>query len=216
MKMTCHLVPILGLDALKAKRDKRKERKQRAKSRKKTLKSSGQIVTLASQLKSTPPAQVVKYEDPRKRSKKREEKIASERGESILQKEEVTMKAARFDVFKFGLSGFGKEDREDAEVARLIRLGAKPAKNKCLPYAEFKERQKKEKEEERKRKEVQRLSGMTTAGKRKANSAAGVKEQKGKKKKKAGSDSIQSKVGKFDGGMLRLSAKDLAKIKGGK
>ena len=51
---------------------------------------------------------------------------------------ETTMKSARFDVFKFGMRGMDKASREDAEVARLVSLGARKPKNKGYGYKEFK------------------------------------------------------------------------------
>ena len=48
------------------------------------------------------------------------------------------MKAARFDVFKFGMRGMDRASREDAEVARLVSLGARKPKNKGYGYKEFK------------------------------------------------------------------------------
>lgn len=131
---------------------------------------------------------------------------------------ELSMKQARFDVFNFGIKGFGKAAKEDAEIAQLIRLGAKPAKKKCIAYAELKEQRKREREEEKERKEMQRLSGMKSksllsrksVGKKKSATSTS------KAKKKSGAGETFGKVGKFDGGMLKISAKDLAKVRAGK
>ena len=51
---------------------------------------------------------------------------------------ETTMKSARFDVFKFGMRGMDRASREDAEVARLVSLGARKPKNKGYGYKELK------------------------------------------------------------------------------
>lgn len=40
------------------------------------------------------------------------------------------MKLVRYDVFKFGMSGFDKKEKEDARVALAVKLGAKPPKQK--------------------------------------------------------------------------------------
>ena len=48
------------------------------------------------------------------------------------------MKSARFDVFKFGMRGMDRASREDAEVARLVSLGARKPKNKGYGYKELK------------------------------------------------------------------------------
>ena len=135
---------------------------------------------------------------------------------------EVTMKQARFEVFKFGLRGLDKASKKDAEIAQLLHLGAKPQKNKCIAYSDYKAQKRLEKEEAGRRKEEDKNAGMMTKTKRKAQ--GNKKENKSsqqtaaKKSKKGGGGQkgveMATKMGKFDGGMLKLSAKDLAKIRG--
>ena len=79
----------------------------------------------------------------------------------------------------------------------------------------------KEREEEKRKKEEERISGVRIAALRKSTSASAASGKSksspsSTKKSKPGSGGIQSKIGSFDGGMLKLSAKDLAKIKGQK
>lgn len=217
-----------GLESFKLKQQNRRERKRRAKERKREQKggSDGQkiVQTLASKLKmkSKSAPELVHYQDPRKKRKQQEGDQSSSfvgkkrRREMIADdtKDEVTMKQARLDVFKFGVSGFGKSQKVDLETANLIRLGAKPPKNKCHSLTELKEMRKKEKLEEQQAKEMQRISGVRMA---RPNASAPTKvKKKGNNKAKSGSSGIQAKLGKFDGGMLRLGASDIAKIKGGK
>jgi len=205
----------LGLDAAKAKADAKRERKRRAKERKKA-KSAGQlpdtggrVQTNATRLaKEIKPVEVVEYSDRRKRKNL----TSNETDVAESSRVPLTMKQARFDVFKFGVSGFQKEEREDAEVAALVQLGAKPPKKEAVPYAELKEERKKQKKEEKERQAMQRLSGVRNLLVKKKG-----KDQDGKNaNKKKGKQNLQSKVGNFDGGMLKLSAKDLATIKGKK
>ena len=175
------------------------------------------------------PAEVVVYEDPRKRKRKREEERAEaadgskDPAQMMMSNADdgvTSMKDARFDVFRFGLKAFGKQEKEDAEVQQLIRLGAKPPKNKCMDYAELKELRKKEKLELAERKEQERLSGvknLTAKVGRFGKKGPAVAAKKGGSKKGGGArGSIAAKMGSFNGGMLKLSAKDLAKIKSGK
>uniref|UniRef100_A0A2M4C076 Uncharacterized protein n=1 Tax=Anopheles marajoara TaxID=58244 RepID=A0A2M4C076_9DIPT len=49
---------------------------------------------------------------------------------------------ARKDVINFGISGFGKEDKQQASVALAIKLGAKPPKRKHRNYREILEEKK--------------------------------------------------------------------------
>jgi len=50
---------------------------------------------------------------------------------------EMDMKKVRFEVFKFGMSGFKPEKKEEVKVALAIKLGAKPPKNKGYNYKEY-------------------------------------------------------------------------------
>jgi hypothetical protein len=38
--------------------------------------------------------------------------------------ENMSLKQAKFDVFKFGIKGFGKEDQENAKIQMAVKLGA--------------------------------------------------------------------------------------------
>ena len=93
-----------------------------------------------------------------------------------------------------------------------LRLGAKPAREKCLPYAELKEKRSKEKEEKLNQLEERKnaMAGVQKKAKGPAEKSKGVK---GKSKKRTKSD---MKVGSFDGGMLKLSSKELSRLKGKK
>ena len=93
-----------------------------------------------------------------------------------------------------------------------LRLGAKPAKEKCIPYAELKEKRSKEKEEKLIQMEERKnaMAGVQKKAKGPTEKSKGVK---GKSKKKTKSD---MKVGSFDGGMLKLSSKELSRLKGKK
>ncbi len=222
----------LGLDKFKAKAASRRERKRRAKLRKKGAQvrpkddddeTEARMVQTEASKKlgmETKTVEVVTHRDNRRKKRKRQD--AKEEDDNASQ--EVTMKDARFDVFQLGVSGMGKDKRADAEVDMLVRLGAKPPKVKrTVSYPELKAQMREEKEKERQRKELERISGVAhgvfgTRGKSKQGASKDAKKGRNKNKNKAGgrSESLQSKVGKFDGGMLKLSAKDLMKIKGKK
>ena len=116
-----------------------------------------------------------------------------------------------------------KQDRMEAKAALAIKLGAIPPKKKpCLPYAQLKEQRKQERlEQERAAEENE---SKLISKRRPTNKVSG----KGQKKKaKKGGDSSSAKsggggggggmpMGSFDGGMLKLSGKDLAKLRGKK
>ncbi|GAB0092975.1 hypothetical protein DMENIID0001_080270 [Sergentomyia squamirostris] len=60
--------------------------------------------------------------------------------------EEFDIRKARNEVLKFGLSGFQAVEKEKAQVAMAIKLGAKPPKREYKNYKKLQEEQKQEKE----------------------------------------------------------------------
>ena len=120
------------------------------------------------------------------------------------------MKQARFEVFKFGVSGLDKKSREEANNALAVRLGAKPEKNKGVEYKQLKEDRINEKEEKRIKEEEHRNSLQGVKHSRKSGMSAKKSANISKKKKGKKGD---FKVGAFDGGMLKLSQKDISSIK---
>merc|ERR550517_559376 len=129
---------------MEAKIRKRKARKNR----KRQEAGLGVVETLASKKLGNVEAEVVSYVDYRKLKKSKVEDTGKPDQVSVENmggRKEVSMDQARFDVFKLGVSGLEKSAKEDAQTALAIRLGAKPAKEKCIPYAELKEKRSKEK-----------------------------------------------------------------------
>ncbi|XP_021922687.1 uncharacterized protein C1orf131 homolog [Zootermopsis nevadensis] len=101
-----------------------------------------------------------------------------------VEKREMDMKKVRYDVFKFGMSGFKAERKEEVKVALAIRLGAVPPKNKCYNYKEYKlmkEKQLKELSEQRKLFAVRKTKAgkPSTKGKKKFVSGQGKKNKDG-------------------------------------
>lgn len=99
----------------------------------------------------------VNYEKPKK--KRKDNVIENQQGNevqssrfSIKNKEEEhddhkkrqerEMKRIRYEVMKFGMSGFEKEKAEEAKVALALSLGAKAPKKKGINYKELKEQRK--------------------------------------------------------------------------
>lgn len=71
-------------------------------------------------------------------------------------KKEVEMKRIKFEVMKFGMSGFKGIEAEEAEVALAISLGAKPPKKKGINYKILKH----EKKQETQQKDTKFVSGV--------------------------------------------------------
>lgn len=196
------------LELSKFQRRKLKKIKKRKEAKARKLGSGGGIIqTLASKSKGCVVPEVVTFVDHKNR-KKVKDKIESEAKDikSQINRKEITMKQARFEVFKLGVSAMSKEAQIDANTALAIRLGAKPAKNESLPYQEFKDKRLVEKEEQKKKIEEDRNALQVMKQRKK-----GVKEKtKTSKSKKKGE---QMKVGTFDGGMLKLSSKEISRLK---
>merc|ERR1712212_1401363 len=104
--------------------------------------------------------EVITFKDPRKRSvNKVSDKSNTNESDKSIEKlkdiDEISMKEARWDVYKFGTRGLDKKGQHDARVALAISLGAKPEKNKCLPY-----------ENNKKQLEMKKVEGKHKATKR--------------------------------------------------
>ena len=61
-------------------------------------------------------------------------------------KRELDMKRVRYEVMKFGMSGFKGAEAEEAEVALAISLGAKPSKKEGINYKILQNKKKNHKE----------------------------------------------------------------------
>merc|ERR1712029_403992 len=223
-KSTKHLDELkakLGLDEFKDKAAAKREKRKRQKANKK-LKKSGEDSTVkiietqgtklnAKAAKIVP--EIVTYLDPKKRNRDHRSEKTQEKQVEIL--EEVTMKQARFDVFKFGIKGFDKEGQHEARVALALKLGAKPEKKKCLPISELKEKRKQEKEEKQRQLELEKMTRMRKVSARPSSTKKSKKETEAKtpNKKRKKSEATPLKLGKFDGATLKLSQKDLLQMK---
>ncbi|XP_046607289.1 uncharacterized protein C1orf131 [Neodiprion virginianus] len=71
--------------------------------------------------------------------------------------QEIQMKRARFDVIKFGMSGFDGAKGEEAKIALAVKLGAKPPKKKAKNYKELKLERQKLKERAQKKEHMSEL-----------------------------------------------------------
>lgn len=226
----------LGLDQYKDKSEMKREKRRRQKEKRRQNKlaeaasdsgPSKRIETLATKLNATAAKivpEVIVYQDPRKRPKAASKNSDTSQKSRKLKDDNdttLTMKQARFDVFKFGIRGLDKEGQHEARVALALRLGAKPEKKKCLPYDQFKEQARARKEELAKEKELAKITGMQKVSARplsakkksKADAKSSEKTDGKKKKKKRTNEGVPLKMGKFDGGTLRLSKKDLSSLK---
>lgn len=102
-------------------------------------------------------------------------------------KQEIEMKRLRWDVMKFGSSGFDKKTKNKAKVELAISLGAIPPKNRAMNYKRLQEKRKLEKTKEEDTPE--RQSGIT-------NSLKSTKIKKKRVRKDTGILGVYGKVEK--------------------
>ncbi|XP_060812295.1 uncharacterized protein C1orf131 homolog [Bombus pascuorum] len=140
----------------------------------------------------------VNYERPKKRVKTIESKenndvenskfnvTKNERNENDKKrKQELEMKRVRYEVMKFGMSGFKEKKAKEAEVALAISLGAKPPKRKAINYKILQRERKIQKKT--RRDDVTHASGLKKS----------LSNHKNKKaRSKRGSDGILNVYGK--------------------
>ncbi|XP_066254301.1 uncharacterized protein C1orf131 homolog [Euwallacea similis] len=83
---------------------------------------------------------------------------------NISQELAFNLQKAKHEVVKFGMSGFNSVKKEEAKIQQLIKLGAKPPKNKCKNYKELLMDKKIQKDKEKKEQTLQQL-GKNKVGK---------------------------------------------------
>ncbi|KAK4301283.1 hypothetical protein Pmani_026567 [Petrolisthes manimaculis] len=175
--------------------------------------SSPNSLTLAAKKRKQSEITILDYTKKRgsdkKKQKKTEEEPTEEENEEFLSQPENStmdvklMKRVRYDVFKLGMSGFNKKEKEDARIALAIKLGAKPPKNKAISYKELVEKKKEEKKKFEEEQEDRKLQGLKVT-KMKCN-------KKSERREVVKPSTAQ--IGHFKNGIQMLSKKDIAKIK---
>ena len=89
-------------------------------------------------MKSRPSVEVVRYRDPSKKKRKRENvkkangllQTLDNRNDTKFMKTKDLLARLEFDVNTFALSGFSKEEKRKRERDRALKLGAVPRKKK--------------------------------------------------------------------------------------
>ncbi|KAM6964903.1 40S small subunit processome assembly factor 1 [Aplochiton taeniatus] len=115
--------------------------------------------------------------------------------------EKLTLEKARFDVHRFGITGYKKEQQRGLEVERAIMLGARPPKKEYVNYKVYQQTIKDRKQKAREQEPTERKQN------RKSN------KPREEKKKRSGS-APTGLAGRFKNGMLVLNPKEIQKIKG--
>lgn len=123
--------------------------------------------TRVSQIKKTATSEYVSvnYEGPKKKLKSTDDSDNKETSvkqtpAELKEQQEKEMKKLRYEIIKFGMSGFDKPKARRAKVELAISLGAIPPKNRRMNYKALKTRQKIDKE---RKKEERHKSGFTSS-----------------------------------------------------
>lgn len=133
------------------------------------------VPTRVSQIKKTATSDYisVNYEAPKKKVKsannlddkeKLQDKSAMKLApDELKQQQEKEMKKLRYEIIKFGMSGFEKPKARRAKVELAISLGAKPPKNRRTNYKALKMRRRIDQEKEKKKEAEKHKSGLTSS-----------------------------------------------------
>ncbi|CAF3843435.1 unnamed protein product, partial [Rotaria sordida] len=158
--------------------------------------------------KKKPSVETIAFRDPSKKKKILNKSNTSSPVSQQNENVEFDLEKARFDVHKFGIKGFEKSKYEDARVALAVGLGAKPPKRKFINYRELIEQNRAKKAKEKEEEENARLLGDIFH-------KSPNNKQKSKQKRIGEGDvgSMRfSSVGKFQGGVLKLTDKDISNL----
>lgn len=142
-------------------------------------------------------SKVVVYQRP-KSKKKEEKKMDSGENSEEASGSVIDLKSARLDVQKFGIKGFSEDKKDTAMEALLVKLGAKPKKNKAYNYKEYQEIVKRQKVEEREKRELDRKLGYKVK-----------KKIMARKKDRNDVGRVDGQVGKYKHGVQFVTKKDL-------
>lgn len=142
-------------------------------------------------------SKVVVYQRP-KSKKKEEKKMDSGENSEETSGSVIDLKSARLDVQKFGIKGFSEDKKDSAMEALLVKLGAKPKKNKAYNYKEYQEIVKRQKVEEREKRELDRKLGYKVK-----------KKIVARKKDRNDVGRVDGQVGKYKHGVQFVTKKDL-------
>ncbi|CAF0974256.1 unnamed protein product [Rotaria sordida] len=158
--------------------------------------------------KKKPSVETIAFRDPSKKKKILNKSNTSSPVSQQNENVEFDLEKARFDVHKFGIKGFEKSKYEDARVALAVNLGARPPKRKFINYRELIEQNRAKKAKEKEEEENARLLGDIF------HKSPNNKQKSKQKRIGEGDVGLMrfSSVGKFQGGVLKLTDKDISKL----
>ncbi|CAL8314532.1 unnamed protein product [Lota lota] len=156
-----------------------------------------------------PNVEVVTFKDPRKKPRVQQKPTpdiqidpkVKEKEESIKDNpEELTFEKARLEVHRFGIRGYKKEQQRSFEQERAIMLGAKPPKKQYVNYKALQQEL-----QDKKKKALEEVQPGQEEEEEEDGDALCVWFRAG-----------SASMGRFKGGMLMLSSKEIEKINGPK
>lgn len=163
-----------------------------------TKQSMVEVVTFVDPLKKNKLSQFVetKQKGPDVKEKKRTSKKKKEGLD-----EKLTIEKARFEVHRFGLSGYQKQQQRVFEEERAIMLGARPPKKQYVNYKVYQQNLKEQKMKKKEEAKPELQKKRRKEGKPRT-----------EKSKPSSSRELGGQVGRFKNGMLVLSSKEIQKF----
>ncbi|XP_056337580.1 uncharacterized protein C1orf131 homolog [Danio aesculapii] len=163
-------------------------------------KSMVEVVTFVDPLKKNKLLQSVEPKQKVPDFKEKEKMMTTKKKKKDLD-EKLTIEKARFEVHRFGLSGYQKQQQRVFEEERAIMLGARPPKKQYVNYKVYQQNLK-----ERKMKEKEDAKPELQKKRRKEG------KPRTEKSKPSSSRELGGQVGRFKNGMLVLSSKEIQKF----
>lgn len=159
--------------------------------------------------------EVVTFVDPLKKNKLSQFVETKQKGPDVKEKmrtskkkkegldEKLTIEKARFEVHRFGLSGYQKQQQRVFEEERAIMLGARPPKKQYVNYKVYQQNLKEQKMKKKEEAKPELQKKRRKEGKPRT-----------EKSKPSSSRELGGQVGRFKNGMLVLSSKEIQKFNG--
>lgn len=152
--------------------------------------------------------EVVTFIDPLKKKKLSKAVEPGQKVSDVKEKkkntsdEKLTIEKARFEVHKFGLSGYQKQQQRVFEQDRAIMLGARPPNKQYVNYKVYQQMIKEQKMQAKEETKSEPQKKRKKEGKSRT-----------EKSKSSSSGDPGRQVGRFKNGMLMLSSRDFQKLK---
>lgn len=168
--------------------------------------NKGEPVNRHSGKKGWTATDIIVYRDPPKR-KTRAKNFTETQATDHLNDPRTNLNNLRREVHSFALKGFNKTKQKDLRIRQLIKLGAKPPKNKSMTIKELKEKRFHEKQLERQSKMLEKDQGHKISS-----TSAGTMKKNRSKKDRNDIGGLEGQIGRHKRGITKLSKRDISGV----